>query len=117
MSEAVTEQEIEIRAADGVAGGFLYQPAAGGARPGVIYLTDIGGIRASNRGMAQRLAAEGYTVLLPNIFYRTGKLPLFDFPIKFGEERTMQRFGELRAPLTPEAMERDATSYVDFLAS
>jgi carboxymethylenebutenolidase len=29
----------------------------------------------------------------------------------------MQRFGELRAPLTPEAVERDATAYVNFLAA
>jgi carboxymethylenebutenolidase len=67
--------------------------------------------------MAKRLAAKGYTVLLPNIFYRTSKTPVFDFVPKFGEERTMKRFGELRAPFTPEATERDAASYVDFLAA
>src|SRR5260370_3109812 len=33
-----------------------------------------------------------------------------------GDERTMKRCGELRAPLTPEAVERDATAYVNFLA-
>jgi carboxymethylenebutenolidase len=42
---------------------------------------------------------------------------VFDFVPKFGEERTMKRFGELRAPFTPEATERDAASYVDFLAA
>jgi carboxymethylenebutenolidase len=34
-----------------------------------------------------------------------------------GEERTMKRFAELAAPMTPERVERDAAAYVDFLAS
>src|SRR5258708_32096436 len=40
-----------------------------------------------------------------------------DVTIGLGAPRTMKRFGELRAPLTPEAVERDAKAYVDFLAS
>ena len=66
--------------------------------------------------MAKRLAAKGYVVLLPNVFYRTGKLPVFDFPLKFGDERTTKRLAELSGPLTPEAISRDASDYVDFLA-
>ena len=41
---------------------------------------------------------------------------MFDFPLKFGEERTMKRIAELAEPLTPEAMARDAKAYVDFLS-
>lgn len=111
------EKEIEIRTADGTADGILYQAEDGVRHPGVIHLTDIAGIRPSHRAMAKRLAEKGYTVLLPNIFYRTGRTPIFDFVPKFGEERTMKRFGELRGPLTPDATERDAASYVDFLAA
>jgi len=113
----VSETAVEIRTNDGTADGFLYQSNGGKPRPGVIHLTDIGGIRASHRGMAQRLADQGYTVLLPNVFYRTGKPPVFDFPFKPGEERSMKRFAELVGLLTPEAMERDAAAYVDFLAA
>ena len=65
--------------------------------------------------MARRLAEEGYAVFLPNVFYRTRRPPMFDFPVNFGEERTKQRFAELTQPLTPEAMVRDATAYVEFL--
>jgi carboxymethylenebutenolidase len=113
----IIEEAIEIRTADGTADGYLYRAEGEGRAPGVIHLTDLGGIRPSHQEMARRLAGEGYTVLLPNIFSRSGRLPLFDFPIRYGEERTMQRLGELREPLTPEAMERDAGSYVDFLAA
>ena len=59
----------------------------------------------------------GMSVLVPNLFYRTSKLPVFDFPLKFGDERTTKRLGELSAPLTPDAMGRDASAYVDFLAA
>src|SRR5262249_31018921 len=74
------------------------------------------GIRPAKRDMARRLAGEGYTVLLPNGFYRTGRPPLWDFPRNMEEERSKKRFAELTAPLTPEAMARDAAAYVDFLA-
>ena len=111
------EEEIEIPMHDGTADAVLYRLEDEVRRPGVLHLTDIGGIRPANRGMAQRLAAEGYIVLMPNVFYRTGRPPLFDFPRRMGEKRTMQRFAELMGPLTPEAMERDAADYVDFLAS
>lgn len=110
------EQEIEIRTPDGKADGVLYAPDGGGQQPGVLFLTDIGGIRPSQRQMAARLAAEGYTVLMPNIFYRTSRPPIFDLPFRFGEERTMQRIREVSAPVTPEAFARDASAYIEFLA-
>jgi carboxymethylenebutenolidase len=82
-----------------------------------LYLVDIVGVRPANLSMARRLAEPGYAVLVPNLFYRTSKIPVFDFPVKFGDERTTNRLGELSAPLTPDAMERDASAYVDFLAA
>lgn len=109
------EKEIEIRTADGTADAVLFQPQDRGRWPGVIHLPDIMGIRPAHREMARRLASRGYAVLLVNVFYRTGKSPLWSFPLKMGEERTMKRFAELAGPLSPEAMERDASAYVDFL--
>jgi carboxymethylenebutenolidase len=114
----VIEKEIDIKMADGTCDAVLYQAEDGRKRPGVIHLPDIIGIRPSHRAMAQRLAEQGYTVLLPNPFYRTARSPVFDFAPNFaGDPRTMQRFGQLAGPLTPEVMERDAASYVNFLAT
>jgi carboxymethylenebutenolidase len=113
----LTEQEIEIRTPDGASDSVLYSSEGGEGQPGVIFLTDIGGIRPSQQQMARRLADAGYTVLLPNIFYRTGKPPMFEFPFKVRDERTTKRLTELSSPLTPEAVERDASAYVDFLTS
>jgi carboxymethylenebutenolidase len=111
------EEAVEIRTADGTADGFLYRAEGGSRRPGVIHLTDIGGIRSSQQGMARRLAAAGYTVLMPNIFYRTGKPPVIDLSPGFEDEGVKKRLAELRASLPPEAVERDASAYVDFLAA
>ena len=111
------ETTVEIRTSDGTADGFLYYSEDGARKPGAIHLTDIGGIRDSHRGMAKQLAEQGFTVLLPNVFYRTGKPPVIEFPFKPGEERFMKRFAELTGPMTPEAMEGDSSAYVDFLAA
>jgi len=112
--KAVKEEEITIAAADGVADGRVFRPEGDGVHPGVIHLTDIGGIRPSHRDMAHRLAAEGYVVLLPNVFYRTRRSPMFDPGMK--DDAWRVRFGELTAPLTPDAQERDAAAYVADLA-
>lgn len=113
----MSEQTIEIRTADGTADGVLYRPDAGGTVPGVIMLPDVGGIRDATKGLAQRVADHGYAVLLVNQYYRTGRAPLWSFKPNWGEERTVQRFGELAKPITPDAIERDATAYVEFLAA
>ena len=111
------EQSVTIPTPDGTAEGTLFVPDPSHRYPGVLYFVDIGGVRPANLAMARRLAEQGYAVLVPNLFYRTSKLPVFDFPLKFGDERTTKRLGELSAPLTPDAMERDASAYVDFLAA
>lgn len=111
------EEAIEISTSDGMSDGILYRAEGEHRLPGVIHLTDIGGIRPAHLEMARRLASTGYCVLVPNVFYRTGRPPLFEGEIRPGDERTMQRFAELSGPLTPEAIERDAAAYVDFLAA
>ena len=114
----MSEKEIEIKMKDGSCDAVLYSADDGKKRPGVIHYPDIIGIRPSHRAMAKRLADAGYTVLLLNPFYRTAKGVMFDFPPNFaGDPRTMQRFGELAGPLTPEVMEADASAFVDYLAA
>ena len=107
----MTEQRIEFRTADGVVDGYFF-PAAGGSGPGVIHLTDIRGNRPANREKSAWLAAQGYSVLQPNVFYRTAKEPVWDFPFVMGEARSMQRFRELTQPLDADAQERDAAAFV-----
>jgi len=108
------EEQIDIATADGTADSVFYRPDEG-RLPGVIHLTDIGGIRQAHRNMARRLADQGYAVLIPNVFYRSGRPPVLDYPMTIGDERTMKRLAELRDPLTPEAMARDLSRCIDVL--
>jgi carboxymethylenebutenolidase len=108
------EDDLEISTADGTSDSVLFAPAREGRWPGVLMLTDIGGIRDSHRQMARQLA-KAYTVLMPNLFYRNGRAPFFDKAPDFSDDRVRARVAELKEPLTPDAVERDASSYVDTL--
>ena len=108
-------KKVEVQTPDGAAEGELYIPTGKGPWTGVTMYTDILGIRPGSQEMARRLAEAGYVVLLPNLFYRGSKMPIFPFAPAFGEEKTMARVGELRKSLTPDAMMRDVAAHADFL--
>ena len=108
------ERKFEIAAADGAADAILYAPGEG-PYPGLLFYTDIFGIRTANQGMAHRIAAEGYAVLMPNVFYRYGKPPFADASFKWGEPASMKIIHGLFAALTGGMMERDAPLYVSAL--
>ena len=111
------ERELEIPTQQGSSDSVFYCPEGDGKYPGVLYLTDIGGIRAANRESAARLSKEGYAVLMPNIFYRTGRAPLQPSFRTLGDDARKKRMAELSTPLTPEAIQQDSSTYIDFLLS
>ena len=109
------EEKVRITMTNGTADGFLYAPDGAGPWPGVLYYPHGLGIDEGFHIMSKRLAADGYTVLMPNIYYRTTSGPFFQQPIDFTSAATRQRFMELSGPLTAEVMEQDAIDYLDFL--
>ncbi len=115
----MSELEIEIPMPRGSCQAVLFHPDGkpGERWPGVLYLTDIGGIRAANREAALRLSNRGYAVLVPNVFYHTGRIPLEPQLRSLSPEQRTARIAELSQPLTPEMMERDLSQYIDFLAA
>lgn len=114
----MTEKPVEIPTPDGVADGFLLYPSEEGSHPGVIFYMDGIGLRPTLVELAGKIARRGYCVLLPNLFYRRGRAPLFD-PARFlaGENReeTMATMKGLIAQLTPPCVERDSAAFLDFL--
>jgi carboxymethylenebutenolidase len=111
------QENIEIATPDGVADSIVYRPDGDRQWPGVIHLTNIGGIRPAHCDIARRLAEAGYVVLVPNVFYRTARPPVFPRGPDVTDEQRAKRLAELTAPLTPEAIERDARAFVDALAT
>jgi carboxymethylenebutenolidase len=115
----VVETEVAIKTADGTCDAALYHPAGKGTWPAVLIWTDIFGLRPAFRDMGRRLAAQGYVVLVPNPFYRTRKAPVFDAqtPFDFNNPADRAKLPPLTAPLTPEAVTRDAVTFLAFLDS
>jgi len=110
------ERVVEIPMGESAGNGFLYTNGSE-PRPGVLFLTDAGGIRPSVRKAATRLSDAGYTVLLPNVFFRVGEPPFFTPPLDFQDPKVRATFAALVGSLPPDAMEEDGGCYVDFLAA
>ena len=75
------EHHLDIPTADGAMNSFVVHPEEGGPFPVVLFYMDAPGKREELHDMARRLAAVGYCVLLPNLYYRRTR----DFYLK---ERT-----------------------------
>lgn len=66
----VREERVTIASHDGAAfGGFLAVPEDGRG-PGVVLLQEIFGVNEAMRATAKLFAEEGYTVLVPDLFWR-----------------------------------------------
>src|SRR3954465_10135547 len=109
------EKKIEIKTPDGIADAILYAPEPNGAWPGIIMYVDAMGVRSTFREMARRLAREGFTVLLPNVYYRSGRLPLADHDLNITDEKDKALIQQLMGRLTPEAQRKDGAAYADAL--
>ncbi len=75
------EVEIGIQTADGIMDTFICHPEEGGPFPAVIMYMDAPGIREELRDMARRIGTVGYFVVLPNLYYRSGREGNFGFDL------------------------------------
>jgi carboxymethylenebutenolidase len=113
----VVETDVEIKMAEGVCDAAFIHPTTG-SHPGVLIWPDAFGLRPSMRDIARRLAAEGYSVLVPNPFYRLAKAPVIADPgsFSFQNPADMAKLQPLMASATaPGNAEKDAAVYVAYL--
>ncbi|WP_422748121.1 dienelactone hydrolase family protein [Mycobacterium sp. WMMD1722] len=95
----------------------LHTPNGSGPWSGVVMYPDAGGVRPTFHEMADRLAAFGHAVLLPDVYYRSGQWEPFDMGTVFSDQAERKRLFGLIGSVTPERMEADATAFFDFLGS
>jgi carboxymethylenebutenolidase len=114
---SVVETNVEVKTPDGTSDAVFIHPTSG-SYPGVLFWPDGFGLRPSMREMAKRLAAEGYSVLVPNPFYRVAKAPVFEnaSSFDFSKPEVRAKLQPLVASVTaPGNAERDAVAYIAFL--
>ncbi|MEU6578454.1 dienelactone hydrolase family protein [Streptomyces sp. NPDC046805] len=110
---------VDIPTEDGTADAYFVHPDDGRPHPGVLLYQDAFGLRPHLKSMADRLAAAGYAVLVPNVFYRQGRAPVVELPEFIdpsARPEMWQRIGPLVQSLTPELAMRDAGAYLRRLA-
>ena len=119
MSTEVIAEHVDIDAADGTADAVFVHPASGGPHPGVLLYMDAYGIRPALEAHAARLAAGGYCVLVPNVFYRTGRSPVLENleQLMQSEDRSalFAQLGPKIQAVTPAAANADAGAWLGFL--
>ncbi|MFI1422247.1 dienelactone hydrolase family protein [Streptomyces sp. NPDC020731] len=116
---AVQGTTVGIPTGDGTADAYLTHPVDGGPRPGVLLYMDAFGVRPRLRTMADRLAEAGYTVLVPNVLYRSGPAPVAELPEFIDDAsrgRLLRRLMPVVRQLTPERAACDAGAYLRWLA-
>ena len=114
-AQQVTESNVEIKSPDGTCDAAFIHPASG-AHPAVIIWPDAFGLRPSMRDMAKRLAAVGYSVLVPNPFYRVAKSPVYEDASKVDFQTERPKITPLMASIQADGtVERDAPAFVAWL--
>jgi carboxymethylenebutenolidase len=116
-AQSVVETDVTIKTPDGTCDAAFIHPSTG-SHPGVLIWTDAFGLRPAMRDIGKRIAAEGYSVLVPNPFYRVAKAPVFDSASSFNfqNEADMAKLRPLMASVNaPGVAEKDATAYIAFL--
>lgn len=112
----MSKERIKIATGDGECPAYVLTPGSGGKAPAVIFYMDAGGIRPAVVEMAERLAAAGYVVLLPDLFYRFGPYgPLVPEEVFKGD--VMAVLGPLMATTDNARSAADTAAFLAYLDS
>ena len=121
MADTPKLSTVDVPTRDGTADAHQALPAGDGPHTAVLLYMDAFGLRPRLDEMAVRIAAEGYAVLVPNVFYRQGRAPLIDpmpdLTVPAERERLFGVVGPWMQELTPERSTSDAEGYLAFLAA
>jgi carboxymethylenebutenolidase len=105
------EQHIDIPTPDGLMNSFLVYPEEGGPHPVVLFYMDAPGKREELHDMTRRIAAVGYYVVLPNLYYRTSR----DYVLKERTETAMAEMYQHMDSLSNAKVANDTGAIFQFL--
>ena len=108
------EQTLDIATKDGAMETFIVRPDRG-THPPVLFLMDAPGIREELRDMARRLATVGYSVLLPNLYYRAGRDTKYGPDVLVHGSPEHQRMRAVRTKMTIPPVMQDVGAMLAYL--
>lgn len=111
------KQLIEIKTLDGLCETFLAYPEKVQKLPVVLFFMDGIGLRPRIYEMVEKIAAQGYLVIAPHLFYRERKLPVIDYKAFYNEATRADVFKEIRAMsgrYTADMGKSDAEEFLKF---
>lgn len=110
--------EITIETRDGRCPSYVFRPSGSGPFPAVLVFMDGVGIRPAMLEVGERLATYGYFVLLPDLFYRSGKYaPMNPHTVFSDPEQRKVLMEKFFARATPANVMSDTGAFLDFLAA
>jgi len=110
--------KTDITTEDGVCPAHVFRPAGTGPWPAVLFFMDGLGIRPALFEMAERLAAHGYYVLLPDLYYRSGPYAPMDAKRIFSEPELRQALSQkFIGKFSQASAMRDTRAALAYLAS
>lgn len=110
----VVTGNVAIPTGSGTMTGWFAHPATG-KHPAVIMWPDIAGVRPASKAMGERMAAEGYAVIVPDPYWRDpGHATFADFA-DFAGNGGFDKVAPWRARFTPQTMRADTLAIVAWL--
>jgi carboxymethylenebutenolidase len=111
-------EKIDITTEDGVCPAYVFHPAGAGPWPAVLFFMDGIGIRPALFEIGERLAAHGYYVLLPDLYYRVGPYEPMDAKRVFTDPELRQTlFQKFMGKINQALAMRDTRAALAFLAA
>jgi carboxymethylenebutenolidase len=108
--------KVEIRTHDGICPAYTFRPPDADARPAILFYMDGIGIRPALFEMGERMAAAGYFVLLPDLFYRAGPYEPMDAKTVFADpEKRAALQARFLSTTTIANVMRDTEAFLAFL--
>ncbi len=106
------EYHTPFDTADGRMESFVTHPDGAGPFAPVILYMDVPGIREELRDFARRISSQGYLCVLPDLYYREGRVR---FDLSKGEEELKRMFA-VGSKLTNAMVLTDTRGILDYLA-
>lgn len=109
--------KIVVKTVHGNCPAYVYRPPSAGPWPAVLVYMDGPGIRPAILKIGEQLAAHGYFVLLPDLFYRSGPYEPMDPKTLFADPEKrkilMEKFFALATPVN---VMSDTRAFLDYLS-